>query len=380
MEFSDNEEEEVVDLNDDKNKEKGNDKKEKSKSKNSSSKNLKWVKKSYDSISQMITSEIEENEYSELNNEFQNEENQKNENYNEDDNQDNASDYNNDEKNNVNYNKNSKNNDFIEKTNETNEESNSVKNKINYIFIWDEGGDNVKLIGSFSNWKQQYEMEKDEKDKIYKFSLFLNNEKYQYKFIVDGVWKYSKNQTTIDDGKGNINNILDLTNVKQEKEAKKKNISKKSSKIKNKKEIKEKKKRAKEKGKEKEKKESESNIKKEKKKIFKKSEYGNIYPDQSKLSEPNNANNIGKSFNINNESKQGKIGNHKYYKFQSNNCYSCSKSYLNISTYRHTILNHILLQKKIKKKTNKKIGITYRYREKATTVIYYNLFSIDDGQ
>ena len=28
-----------------------------------------------------------------------------------------------------------------------------------------------------------------------------NNDKYQYKYIVDGVWKFSKKQNIIDDGK-----------------------------------------------------------------------------------------------------------------------------------------------------------------------------------
>ena len=32
-----------------------------------------------------------------------------------------------------------------------------------YTFVWEEGGNNVKLIGSFSNWKDTYEMKKDTK-------------------------------------------------------------------------------------------------------------------------------------------------------------------------------------------------------------------------
>jgi len=207
-------------------------------------------------------------------------------------------------------------------------------------------------------------MEKDEKDKIYKFSLPLNNEIYQYKFIVDGVWKCSKNQNTIDDGKGNINNILDLTSIKPKEDINKKNLNKKNSKGVKKGKAKEKKKN--------EKKKSNLNLNKEKKKELKKRQYGNVYPDNMSLTEPNNSDIISKAFNINNESKQKKIGNPKYYKYVPNNSYSSGKSYLYISTYRHTILNHILFQKTIKKNSEIKIGISFRYREKAATLIYYN--------
>ena len=373
MEFSDSEEE-IIDLNAEKSKEEK--KAEKSKSKSSSNK-IKWVKSSLESLSQMAKNEVEETEYEEHSNINKDEEIIDIDNDNEGENQEKISDYDNyndNDKNDDNYNKDNKYNDFTEKTEETHADSNNAKNKQSiYTFIWDEGGENVKLIGSFSNWKQKYEMEKDEKDQIYKFSLPLNNEKYQYKFIVDGVWKCSKNQETIDDGKGNINNILDLTNndIQPKEEVKKKNISKKGSKIENKKKTKEKKK--------KEKKKSFTNTKKEKqKKGINKKEYGNVYPEFDNLTEPNHNDIIGKAFNINNQSKQKKLGNPFYYKFEPINSYSSNKSYLNISTYRHTILNHIIFQKNIKNNIHIKIGIFSRYREKASTFIYYNCFSKKD--
>ena len=375
MEFSDNEEEEIIDLNAEKSKEEK--KGEKSKSKSSSSNKIKWVKSSLESLSQMAKNEVEETEYEEHSNINKDEEIIDIDNDNEGENQEKISDYDNyndNDKSDDNYNKSNKYNDFTEKTEETHADSNNTKNKQSfYTFIWDEGGENVKLIGSFSNWKQKYEMEKDEKDQIYKFSLPLNNEKYQYKFIVDGVWKCSKNQETIDDGKGNINNILDLTNnnIQPKEEVKKKNISKKGSKIENKKKTKEKKK--------KEKKKSFTNTKKDnKKKGINKKEYGNIYPEPDNLTEPNHNDIIWKAFNINNGSKQKKLGNPFYYQFEPINSYSSNKSYLNISTYRHTILNHIVFQKKIKKNIHIKIGIISRYREKASTFIYYNYFSKKD--
>ena len=367
MEFSDDEEEEVIDLNENYDNDNNNEKTEKTKS--SSTKKIKWIKSSLESLSQMARSGFEETEFSEPNeiikDFFENQVyDNRNDNDNDEDNKENISDYNND----INENNNNEiknNNEITEQEKETNMESVPTKN--DYTFIWDEGGNTVKLIGSFSNWKQQFPMEKDETNNIFKFTLTLNNEKYQYKYIVDGVWKCSKNQKTIDDGKGNINNILDLTNVKPKEEVKKKNVSKKRSKNENKKKSKTKKKE--------EKNNKDLRIKKETSKKSKTNDYGNEYPDFTKLTEPNHSEIIGKPFYLNNISKQRKIGNSKYYKFTNNDSYSSSKSYINLSNYRHTILNHITFQKKIKKNKNIKLGISNRYREKATTFIYYNCFS-----
>ena len=40
---------------------------------------------------------------------------------------------------------------------------------------------------------------------------------HQFKFIVDGVWRFSKKLLTCNDGKGNTNNIIDTNNTKDEK-------------------------------------------------------------------------------------------------------------------------------------------------------------------
>ena len=92
---------------------------------------------------------------------------------------------------------------------ETFEDSNKFKK--NYTFLWDEGGNDVKITGSFSDWKIKFQMTKDPNNQIFKCILPLGNEIYQYKFIVDGEWKFSKKFPTKDDGNGNINNIIDNT-------------------------------------------------------------------------------------------------------------------------------------------------------------------------
>ena len=359
MEFSDDEEE-VIDLNAINDKEQNAQKTERTKT--SSSKNIKWIKSSLESLSQMARSEHEETEYSEPYNEGEKKFIENDLNGNDNDNQEKISDYNNDTNE---IKENNSNKEYTEELEETQVDSNSTKSI--YTFIWDEGGNNVKLIGSFSNWKQQFEMEKDKNENLFKFSLSLNNDKYQYKYIVDGEWKCSKKQKTIDDGKGNVNNLLDLTNAKPKEEIKKKNLSKKSSKNASKKRNKSKKTHKKN--------NSDLPVQKGKKKKGKKKEYSNEYPDFMKLTEPNHSEVIGKAFNLNNISKQNKIGNIKYYKFAPNESFSSNKSYLNLSNYSHTNLNHIIFQKKIKKNRNIKLGISNRYREKATTFIYYNCFS-----
>ena len=252
-----------------------------------------------------------------------------------------------------------------EKENNENNNDKKIKNieKPSYIytFTWEEGGNEVKLIGSFSDWKNSFIMKKDMKDNVFKISLPLNNEIYTYKYIVDGEWKYSQKQPIKKDNQGNINNILDLTNFflnlsssqKKTEEnkilSKKKINKKKGSKFSNKKSLKK--------------------LKKGNDDFHKENN------DTKMFTEPRKNNVIGNPFNINNESKQYKIGNERYYGFAQSNFFSSQKSYLKISGYRHNILEHILLPKNNKENYDIKIGLSQRYRGKATTIIYYNTSS-----
>ena len=254
---------------------------------------------------------------------------------------------------------------------ENNKEKENIQNNKNiakpsyiYTFTWEEGGNEVKLIGSFSDWKNALIMKKDLKDNVFKTSLSLNNEIYTYKFIVDGEWKYSQKQPIKKDDQGNINNILDLTNfflnlsstqttqktIEENKSLSKKKINKKkSSKLSNKK--------------------SSKKVKKESDDFHKENN------DTMQFTEPRKNNVIGNPFNLNNESKQFKIGNQRYYCFEQSNYFSSHKSYLKISGYRHNILEHILLPKNNKENYDIKIGLSQRYRGKAMTIIYYNTSS-----
>ena len=89
-----------------------------------------------------------------------------------------------------------------------NSENNSL---IPTTFEWDNGGNSVFLTGSFCQWKQFFLMKKDLENN---FVLNLNLPKgiHQYKFKVDGEWRYNPKFPVCDDG-GYINNWLDTTNL-----------------------------------------------------------------------------------------------------------------------------------------------------------------------
>ena len=332
MEVSDSDEE-IQDLNEAKTNSKTIEKKEVSKS---SLKKVRWSKTKFsvESISQIVRSENDESFY-EI-------ENQKENNYN-------TKEYE-EEKNKENSEENK------EKEKNNNSESKNQNTSFIYTFIWDEGGNDVKLIGSFSNWKDTFEMKKDKRDNIFKISIPLNNGIYIYKFIVDGEWKYSNNQPIKKDNDGNINNFLDLTNffmnLNPTQNNPPKNKSKKKLKMKN---------------------SNKTNNNKEKIELKKElAEYGTLGIDKNLMTEPFNNNIIGEPFNLDNESIQNNIGNSKFYDFEQRNFYSSYKSYIGISGYRHNILQHIILPKNNDEEFEIKIGLSHRYREKAITIIYYN--------
>ena len=84
--------------------------------------------------------------------------------------------------------------------------------EVPYTFIWDEGGNDVKVTGGFVHWKEFKTMTYYPEEKIFKIKIGLPKTKHEYKFIVDGAWKYNTKQPITKDNHNNINNIVDLTN------------------------------------------------------------------------------------------------------------------------------------------------------------------------
>ena len=76
-------------------------------------------------------------------------------------------------------------------------------------------------------------MQKDSNDNKFKFAIPLKNEIYQFKFIVDGQWKYSSNYPTQKDNLGNINNVIDLTDYFKKNKTSEENVKEKLPNIEN---------------------------------------------------------------------------------------------------------------------------------------------------
>ena len=229
--------------------------------------------------------------------------------------------------------------------------------EVPYTFTWDEGGKEIKITGTFAKWSTFYEMKYDPEEKRFKCVINLPREKHEYKFIVDGIWKYSRKQETKKDDKNNTNNFLDLTNYFPEKKNKK--II-----IKDTNEVKEKKKH---------KKSEKKSIKK--KKIIKKKRdrgYGLVYPNKDALNSeaPMVQQDYRENFLIDTHTNQNFIGRSKYLNYKITEPFTEEKSYKTLMIGPHININHCL--KCIGRKNLLEMGINFRFRDKNCTLVYYS--------
>ena len=223
--------------------------------------------------------------------------------------------------------------------------NNNINNdKVEYTFIWEEKCNLAKVIGSFNNWKDQLLMTYDPKDNLYKYKIELKRDKYEYKFIIDNAWKFSSHQQTKNDGKGNINNFIDLTNYKintnnAQTTKKVKKIKKKKKKI---------------------------------KKIEKVESYGVLFPTKDELNTeaPITQELYLKSFYINEATNQDKIGNKLFLSDFNTESYTEEKSYRNLLFSPHVNLNHTMSF--CNNKDILQVGLSYRFRNKDCTLVYYS--------
>ncbi len=99
----------------------------------------------------------------------------------------------------------------LETNKDLNSKSSESYNLIPTTFEWDEGGKSIYVTGSFCKWEQFFLMER-KKENNYILTLNLPRGYHQYKFKIDGEWKYNNKYPTCNDG-GNINNYLDTTSM-----------------------------------------------------------------------------------------------------------------------------------------------------------------------
>ena len=76
------------------------------------------------------------------------------------------------------------------------------------VIVWGHGGESVEVQGSFDNWTTRQPLQRSGKD--FTIVKLLLPGVYQYKFIVDGTWKYAPDQSAVYDEMGNINNVLEV--------------------------------------------------------------------------------------------------------------------------------------------------------------------------
>ncbi|KAL0302675.1 UNVERIFIED_CONTAM: SNF1-related protein kinase regulatory subunit beta-2 [Sesamum calycinum] len=76
------------------------------------------------------------------------------------------------------------------------------------MITWSYGGKEVLVEGSWDDWKTRKPLQSSGKD--FTIMKVLPSGVYQYRFIVDGQWRYSPDQPLEQDESGNAFNILDL--------------------------------------------------------------------------------------------------------------------------------------------------------------------------
>jgi 5'-AMP-activated protein kinase regulatory beta subunit len=74
---------------------------------------------------------------------------------------------------------------------------------------WTQGGSVVEVEGSFDNWQSRQALHRSG-NREFAIVKMLPPGVYQYKFIVDGEWKYAPDQPAMYDEMGNVNNVLEV--------------------------------------------------------------------------------------------------------------------------------------------------------------------------
>lgn len=77
------------------------------------------------------------------------------------------------------------------------------------LFVGTQGGSVVEVEGSFDGWQTRTQLHRSGNREFSVIKSFPPGV-YQYKFIVDGEWKYAPDQPAMYDELGNVNNVLEV--------------------------------------------------------------------------------------------------------------------------------------------------------------------------
>ena len=218
-------------------------------------------------------------------------------------------------------------------------ESTSVQEKRYQVhFEWKEGGNKVLITGSFINWNTFIEMTKV--NEIFQFNINLAKGVYQFKFIVDGIWKTSNFYQKTRDNNGNENNVIDLTNIKEpDVQAKKENRTQSQS-------------------------EDLRNVRR--------NEYNSYYPKQNEMNAdaPHVPYHYLRNYNINYNTRQDRLGIKRFLIYNEKNLLSENNSYKKVLLCPHVNLNHECTNC-VQHSKYIRTSVSQRIRHKFLTVIYY---------
>lgn len=73
---------------------------------------------------------------------------------------------------------------------------------------WNHGGKSVQITGEFDNWSGSVDMHQDTENSHVVTILIDATKDIEYKFIVDGEWKYAMDLPHRTDWRGNVNNVV----------------------------------------------------------------------------------------------------------------------------------------------------------------------------
>jgi len=83
------------------------------------------------------------------------------------------------------------------------------RNLVPALISWNQGGNQVSVTGSFTNWNHSIPLSRSRDDFTTLLKLPLGT--HQFKFIVDGQQKCSNDFPTVPDAKGNLVNYVEIT-------------------------------------------------------------------------------------------------------------------------------------------------------------------------
>ena len=222
-------------------------------------------------------------------------------------------------------------------------------------FEWDGGGKSVYVTGDFCKWEQFFLMKKKSESK-YILTINLPRGYHQYKFKIDGEWKYNNKYPTCNDD-GNINNYLDTTNSDKTVKNSDEGATAISTNF------------------------TDNNIeiskipKKVSKNLFKVN--SELNQEQKKIQDmkkldrkvPKIPIEYSNSMNINLKSNQNKLGAKNFLKINENNILSDNLSFKTLISTPSEQINH--LESKNNKNKSVVVAVSSRYKFKFITFVYY---------